>query len=155
MAIVVAFDGSEASVKALDYAISEAKKRNADLWLVYVVPAERIQGGKKPVAQVFNPTDAAERYPGAIPEEVRAGLKEGQKKISEAGLNWESRVIVKGAGTGQDMVDFLMEMRERVDMAVLGVQKTSPTGKAIFGSTTQHVVLHAPCPVITVSPKMR
>lgn len=37
-----------------------------------------------------------------------------------------------------------------VDMVVVGGRKQSPAGKAMFGSTSQHVLLNAPCPVVFV-----
>lgn len=36
------------------------------------------------------------------------------------------------------------------DMVVVGGRRRSPTGKAVFGSTSQEVMLNAPCPVLYV-----
>lgn len=36
------------------------------------------------------------------------------------------------------------------DIVVVGGQKQSPAGKAMFGSTAQHVLLNAHCPVVFV-----
>ncbi|WP_178916005.1 universal stress protein [Natronomonas gomsonensis] len=36
------------------------------------------------------------------------------------------------------------------DMLFVGGRKRSPTGKAVFGSTSHHVLMNAPCPVTFV-----
>ena len=42
--------------------------------------------------------------------------------------------------------------QESADLIVMGVQGRGPVDRMLFGSTTQHVVRKAPCPVLTVRP---
>jgi len=38
----------------------------------------------------------------------------------------------------------------KIGEIIIGVRKRSKVGKLLLGSTAQYVVLHAPCPVITI-----
>jgi len=58
---------------------------------------------------------------------------------------------VRGA-VGDQPGDLVVELAENAgaDLVVVGGRKRSPTGKAVFGSTAQEVLLNAPCPVTFV-----
>ncbi len=49
---------------------------------------------------------------------------------------------------GEDLVQFAED--NAIDFVFIGVRKRSKVGKLVFGSTAQHVILQAPCPVVTV-----
>ena len=49
---------------------------------------------------------------------------------------------------GEDIVQFSEE--NDADEVIVGVVKISKVGKLLMGSTAQYVILHSPCPVISV-----
>ena len=66
--------------------------------------------------------------------------------LEGAGVGHEVRGAV---GTHGQAIPALAEEIE-ADRIVIGGRRRSPTGKAVFGSTSQEVMLASPCPVIFV-----
>ena len=62
--------------------------------------------------------------------------------------NYETHLLVSSNSTGQKLVQ-VAEL-EKIDEIIIGGRKRSKVGKLLLGSTAQYVILHAPCPVITV-----
>ena len=56
--------------------------------------------------------------------------------------------MVSSRSSGENLVWFA-EL-ENIDEIIIGVRRRSKVGKLLLGSTAQYVVLHAPCPVITI-----
>ena len=68
--------------------------------------------------------------------------------FKENGVECEKRLLVRGLNPGEDIVQFAEE--NQIDEIIVGVVKVSKVGKLLMGSTAQYVILHAPCPVISV-----
>jgi len=69
--------------------------------------------------------------------------------LSAAGVEftWNGR-LAETDGEGEAIVEFAEE--NDVDLIIVGGHSRSPSGKAVFGSTAQEVMLNAPCPVTFV-----
>jgi len=129
MKILIGYDGSSAAKAALDQAKKHALAFKAR---VYVVTSM--------VGETETSTEAIEKA-----EEELESIKE---LLERDGIPVETHLLVRGLSAGEDIVKFARE--HQIDETVVGVKKTSAVGKAIFGSNARYVILHAPCPVLTV-----
>jgi nucleotide-binding universal stress UspA family protein len=83
------------------------------------------------------------------PDEVasrHATVRELTDAFDESGLEYSIRGQV--GEHGETIVELANEVG--ADRVIVGGRKRSPTGKAVFGSTAQEVMLNAPCPVTFV-----
>ncbi|WP_222914846.1 universal stress protein [Natrinema sp. SYSU A 869] len=72
-------------------------------------------------------------------------------RLEEASIDYEVRAAT---GTkGDSIVNIAAE--SNTDRVVIGGQSRSPTGKALFGSRVQKVLLNAPCPVTFIREQER
>ena len=89
-------------------------------------------------------------------------LKHSQIKEKEDNLNkevgdllggddiaYETTILVTSLTPGEQLIQFAKD--EQVNQIYIGIIKKSKVDKLIFGSTAQYVILHAPCPVVTVT----
>lgn len=85
----------------------------------------------------ISPNDVANRH---------ATIRDLGDRLTATGMEF----AVGGAvGDHSDSIVGLAE-EANVDLIIVGGRQRSPTGKAVFGSTAQKVMLSAPCPVTFV-----
>ena len=61
---------------------------------------------------------------------------------------YEVQLLLTDLTSGEQLVKFAEDLK--IDLIFLGIVKKSKVGKLLFGSTAQYIILHAPCPVVTV-----
>ena len=130
MKFMVCYDGTDEAKEALKVAQNHASVWNAKLEVVNTIV--RIEPLKH--SQVKKAEEKLEK-------EVRDILGADDPP-------YESLLLLTDLTPGEQLVKFAEE--GRIDSIFLRNIKKSKVGKLLFGSTAQYVILHAPCPVVTI-----
>ena len=141
--ILCAIDFSDCSMHALTYAMSLAQEADATLTLVHAIevpgelPAgEHETGGPHTMSEYLAAAeqDRRERLKEAVPESVRAYC-----------------TVETAVTTGKPYREILRIAGERQsDLIVIGIHGRGAADLLFFGSTAQHIVRRASCPVLTL-----
>jgi nucleotide-binding universal stress UspA family protein len=138
--ILCPVDFPETSRHALRYALSLAQESRTELVVLHALewPVEQ---------QLAMP-------PWFEMEEYRRRLEDDARTRLSAAVPLEARVwcrteeVIASGKAGREILRTAEERRS--DLIVMGVRGRNPIDLAVFGSTTQHVVRGAGCPVLVV-----
>ena len=130
MKILVGYNGSDACKKALELA-----KQRAAVWQGRI---EVVQAVSRKESLSYDRIEKAERQ---LAQQVKH-LLDGRRG------SFETTLLVGTQDPGEQIVNFAQSIH--ADEIIVGSKKRSRIGKFILGSTTQFVVLNAPCPVVVV-----
>ncbi|MBT8372307.1 MAG: universal stress protein [Desulfobacterales bacterium] len=130
MKFMVCYDGSDEAKEALKLAQHHASVWKAELQVINTIV--RIEPLKH--SQVKNAEEKLE--------------KEVKNLLGGDDPPYETQLLLTDLTDGERLVKFAEE--DKIDQIFLGIIKKSKVGKLLFGSTAQYVILHAPCPVVTV-----
>lgn len=89
--------------------------------------------------------DSEEATPDGVAHR-HSTIRELENAMDEAGVDYSIRGAV--GHRGEEIVDLATETD--ADRVMVGGRRRSPTGKAVFGSVAQEVMLSSPCPVTFV-----
>ena len=131
MKILVGYDGSKAAMDALKWAQRHAEAMDAKLEIVYAITR-------------FDPKNYHEV------QKAEQDLERGVKDIvNRENISYKTHVLLNELSPGDQLVKFAES--NNIDEIIIGVRRRSKVGKLIIGSTAQHVILNAPCLVVTVN----
>jgi nucleotide-binding universal stress UspA family protein len=134
--LLVPFDGSEQSKKALSRACELAKVDAAEVSVLYVIP-------RYEEMMDFFKTDA-----------IKKSLFQEAEKIVEtakslaAGLGMEIKAVVQEGNAADKIVEIAGTMKH--DLIVAGTHGWRGVNKALLGSTAERVIAYANCPILIV-----
>ncbi len=129
MKILVGYDGSNSAKDALKLAKDHAMRLDAKVDVVTsMVEAKNSQ---------YDDVRQAE-----------LGLEYAKALLEEDSIDCETHLLIRGLSPGEDLVQFAED--NQINEIIVGVRRRSKVGKLLMGSTAQHVILNAPCPVVTI-----
>jgi universal stress protein A len=139
--ILVPFDFSEHSEKALRWAIDTAEQWEANLLLLHVVPSTTypptLIGGFFDITQ----------FETSLQENAERKIREAVAK--EKMWRIQTKVVV-----GVPFSDICRTAeQEKVDLIIMGSHGRTGLAHVLIGSVAERVVRHAPCPVLVVGSK--
>jgi nucleotide-binding universal stress UspA family protein len=133
--ILLPFDGSDFSKKALHRACQLAQFNGSTITILYVIPRYEEMIG-------FFRTDS-----------IKKSLREEAEKIIEtateiAGKGVSIKTEIQEGQTGDEITKAASRLKS--DLIVMGTYGWTGVDKAIMGSTTERVIANASCPVLAV-----
>ena len=140
--IVCPIDFSEFTNEIVDYAVSIAKKFNAELHLFHVIPNLNYF---TPYESFLTPENLV-----AIEKNISTEVDRDFDKIIKK-IDISVKKIVKTGVTFVEIIDYVKT--EAIDLIVMGTHGRSGIEHILIGSVAEKVVRKAPCPVLTIRPK--
>ena len=142
--LLVAYDGSDASKKAIDLALKCANKED-EVTLLTVVPAELTESS---FTKMLLPTIDLSKLvkSGTFKEKAMESLSKVSKEI---GYNVKKVNIAVESGDPADEI-LLSAKKHEVDIIVVGYKGYGKEGRFLLGSVTDKVVRHAGVSVLVV-----
>jgi nucleotide-binding universal stress UspA family protein len=135
--IVIATDGSAASVDAVDFGVALAVDEGAAVTFVHVVPADEWVGGRGAPMQPL---------PHHVPvDETEDALGQAARAAETSGVSYSLERIA-----GEPVQEILaVADAKNADLIVVGSSR-GVVSSALFGSVSRAVVSHAKRPVLVV-----
>jgi nucleotide-binding universal stress UspA family protein len=136
--IICPIDFSPASSRAIEYAASLASQADARLTVMHVIDL--------PVEAVDTPPPDFHEYRQRLVARARERLRQSVTDDSRQTCEIDELLLV-----GRAYKEILRVAQEQfADLIVMGVQGRGAVDLMFFGSTTNHVVRQAACPVLTI-----
>jgi nucleotide-binding universal stress UspA family protein len=141
--VLFATDFSATSEAALPYAAAICRHFGSTLHMVHVVSEASlllVTGGVDYVSM------------GTIYEDAHTEAKEKLDEIAKRLEGIPQRSYVRHGQVWRNLNSFIQD--NQVDMIVVGTHGRTGLGKLLLGSVAEDILRHAPCPVLTVGPKV-
>lgn len=139
MPVVVAVDRSGTGPQVVEEARRIADRFDQELHVVHVLSRSEFVDLER--------TSVEDTGRTIEPDRLRETAREIAEEIAES-VTADFEAVGLIGDVGEEVVDYAD--RRGAEYVVVGGRKRSPVGKALFGSVTQDVLLHAPMPVVTV-----
>lgn len=132
--LLVPFDGSESSKKALDRACDLSKSDGSELSVLYVIP-------RYEEMMDFFKTESVKK---SLYQEAEKIVDAAKKLAANKGV--QIKAVVQEGHAGDKIVEIADKMKH--DLIVVGTHGWRGMNKAIMGSTAERIIAYASCPIL-------
>lgn len=139
--VLAPVDGSKGCIRAVDAAISIAKKYDSWLTALYVV--QMPFGG-----DIYSKTTWYKEFAVDIKKESRKWLEEIEKKGEENKVEIKIKILETTKSIPSEIVRYAEV--DKTDLIVIGSKGMSGIERLLLGSVSSSVIAHAPCSVMVV-----
>ncbi len=144
MTILAAVGEEQPSSQTVPVGYDLATTHDETLLVLHVIPEEEFNEHRKAIRG----TPGYEHF--TISQEEQSGAEFAHQVVEQSLDEFDSERIETRGRVGNPAEKILAEAAHTdPSYLVVGATKRSPVGKALFGSTTQRVLLNATCPVVT------
>jgi nucleotide-binding universal stress UspA family protein len=141
--VLFATDFSEASEAALPYAAAISRRYDSQLHVVHVMsPANYIVSSP--------PGDPVTIE--SVHEAVYSDARQRMETLASHLNTVPHHTYVREGGVWESLSDIIQTLE--IDLLVLGTHGRTGVGKLLLGSRAEEILRQAPCPVLTVGPKL-
>jgi nucleotide-binding universal stress UspA family protein len=141
--ILLAIDGSEASLQALDHALGIATLAHASLHAVYIVHPWRLSE----YAGYYDPGDLCK----VLREDAKVALEAARTAMAKRGVRGTTE-IVETQSASDDIASCLQRCAQLHDagLVVMGTHGRHGVSRAVLGSVAEQFLRISTCPVLLV-----
>jgi nucleotide-binding universal stress UspA family protein len=147
--IMVAIDGSKESMHAANCAMGVAKRYNAILVVLTVLPQELRYDYEidqvDPEVPMTPVKGVVELSRMEIEGEWFTGIK---KNALESNVKIETEILMEGKSVVADIIEY--SEKQGIDLIVIGTKGKTGLRRLILGSVSQGILAYAHCPVLLV-----
>jgi nucleotide-binding universal stress UspA family protein len=134
--LLVPFDGSELSKKALTRACELSKVDGGEVTVLYVIPRY------EELMDFFNTEDISKKF-----FQEAEKILEGAKRLAAA-LGVQLKAVIQEGHAGEKIAEISGTLKN--DLIVMGTHGWRGMNKAIMGSTAERIIAHASRPILIV-----
>ena len=146
--ILLAFDGSNSSSKAAEYAIYLSKLEGAPLTFLHVLDNIK-QGGVIGLRARYGDTNLIEGYKRARRQDAEKWIEPVHERATAGGI--KSTIVIlddEKNSKVQTIVQFIE--KNNIDLVIIGSRGLSKFKQMLVGSITSGIISHSKCPVLVI-----
>jgi nucleotide-binding universal stress UspA family protein len=142
--ILLATDFSEASAAALPYAAAICRRYGCQLHVVHILSS--------PAGYIIPSIPGVPVTIDSIHEAARADAHQQMEALAAPLKTLPHHTYVREGGVWEGLSEIIRV--QEIDLLIVGTHGRTGVGKLVLGSKAEEILRQAPCPVLTVGPKV-